>query len=173
MNTLEKIGESRKFWFAGIIYLTSMEAIALYYQYGPGQWFPCALCVQVRAWVLAALFFSILGLVLVKHFWLRWMSLNLTILMLAGALYTSYYAFGVEQGTVVSTCSMGAGFPTFMPLDLWLPFFFEAQGMCGQSPTMPLGLSMVEALLITISMPLLMLIAVWVAHIQKMVAGEV
>lgn len=173
MNTLEKIGESRKFWLAGIIYLTSMEAIALYYQYGPGQWYPCALCVQVRAWVLAALFFSILGMVLVKHFWLRWMSLNLTIVMLAGALYTSYYAFGVEQGTVISSCGMGAGFPTFMPLDQWIPFFFEAQGMCGQSPAMPLGLSMVEALLITISMPLLVLIAVWVAHIRKMIANEV
>jgi disulfide bond formation protein DsbB len=93
--------------------------------------------------------------------------------MLAGALYTSYYAFGVEQGTVVSTCSMGAGFPAFMPLDQWLPFLFEAQGMCGQSPAMPLGLSMVEALLVTISIPLLLLVAVWVAHIRKMIANEV
>lgn len=173
MNTFEKLGESRKFWLVGIIYLIAMEAIALYYQYGPGQWFPCALCVQVRAWVLASIFFSTMGLVLVKHFWLRWMSLNLTILMMAGALYTSYYAFGVEQGTVVSTCSMGAGFPAFMPLDQWIPFFFEAQGMCGQSPAMPLGLSMVEALLITILIPLLVLVAVWVAQIRKMIANEV
>jgi disulfide bond formation protein DsbB len=173
VNALEKLGASRKFWLAGIVYLTLMEAIALYYQYGPGQWYPCALCVQVRAWVLASVFFSILGLVLVKHFWLRWMSLNLTIAMLAGALYTSYYAFGVEQGTVISSCTMGAGFPSFMPLDQWVPFFFEAQGMCGQSPAMPLGLSMVEALLVTISMPLLLLTAVWVAHIRKMIAHEV
>ena len=150
-----------------------MEAIALYYQYGPGQWYPCALCVQVRAWVLGAMFFAVLGLVVIKSFWWRWMSLNLTIVFMAGALYTSYYAFGVEQGTVVSTCSMGAGFPEFMPLDQWLPFFFEAQGMCGQSPAMPFGLSMVEGLLITLSIPLLLLIAVWVAHIRKIFANEV
>lgn len=173
MDMLEKLGESRKFWLAGIVYLVSMEAIALYYQYGPGQWYPCALCVQVRAWVLGAMIFSILGLVLVKSFWWRWMSLNLTILMMAGALYTSYYAFGVEQGTVISSCSMGAGFPQFMPLDQWVPFFFEAQGMCGQSPAMPFGLSMVEGLLLTLSAPLLVLTAVWVAHVRKMIAGEV
>ena len=173
MNLLEKLGENRKFWLAGIIYLVSMEAIALYYQYGPGQWYPCALCVQVRAWVLGAMFFAVLGLVVIKSFWWRWMSLNLTIVFMAGALYTSYYAFGVEQGTVVSTCSMGAGFPEFMPLDQWLPFFFEAQGMCGQSPAMPFGLSMVEGLLITLSIPLLLLIAVWVAHIRKIFANEV
>lgn len=170
---LEKFGESRKFWLAGIVYLVSMEAIALYYQYGPGQWYPCALCVQVRAWVLGAIIFSILGFVLVKSFWWRWMALNLTILMMAGALYTSYYAFGVEQGTVISTCSMGAGFPQFMPLDQWLPFFFEAQGMCGQSPAMPFGLSMVEGLLVTLSIPLLVLVAVWATHLRKMISGEV
>lgn len=173
MNILEKLGENRKFWLAGIIYLAAMEAIALYYQYGPGEWYPCALCVQVRAWVLGALFFAVLGLIVIKNFWWRWMSLNLTIVMLAGALYTSYYAFGVEQGTVISTCSMGAGFPQFMPLDQWVPFFFEAQGMCGQSPPMPLGLSMVEALLVTLSLPLLVLVAVWVAHVRKIIASEV
>ena len=101
------------------------------------------------------------------------MSLNLIIVMMAGALYTSYYAYGVEQGTVISSCAMGAGFPEFMPLDQWLPVLFEAQGMCGQSPPMPLGVSMVEALLITLSAPLIVLVALWGAHVQLIVAGDV
>ena len=172
MNTLHKLGESRYFWLTGIIYLTLMEAIALYYQYGPGMWYPCALCVQVRAWVMGSLIFSVMGAILAKNFWWRWMSLNLTIVLMAGALYTSYYAFGVEQGTVISSCTMGAGFPEFMPLDQWVPVLFEAQGMCGQSPPMPLGVSMVEALLITLSIPLLVLVAVWVSHVQKIIAHE-
>ena len=101
------------------------------------------------------------------------MSLNLTIVMMVGALYTSYYAYGVEQGTVISSCTIGAGFPKFMPLDQWVPVLFEAQGMCGQSPPMPLGVSMVEALLITLSAPLLILVALWGVHVQKIAAGEV
>lgn len=173
MNKLYQLGENRLFWIAGAAYLVLMEAIALYYQYGPGMWYPCALCVQVRAWVMGALIFSVTGMSLVKKFWWRWMSLNLTIVMMAGALYTSYYAYGVEQGTVISSCTMGAGFPEFMPLDQWVPVLFEAQGMCGQSPPMPLGVSMVEALLVTLSAPLLVLVALWGAHVQKIAAGEV
>jgi hypothetical protein len=38
---------------------------------------------------------------------------------------------------------------------------------------MPLGVSMVEALLITLSAPLLVLVALWGAHVQKIAAGEV
>jgi disulfide bond formation protein DsbB len=150
-----------------------MEGIALFYQYGPGMWYPCALCVQVRAWVVGAIIFALLGLVMAKNFWWRWMALNLTIIMMAGALYTSYYAYGVEQGTVISSCTMGAGFPEFMPLDQWIPFLFEAQGMCGQSPPMPLGLSMVEALLVTLSAPLLVLITAWIMHVRKMISHEI
>jgi Tfp pilus assembly protein PilW len=37
---------------------------------------------------------------------------------------------------------------------------------------MPLGVSMVEALLITLSIPLLVLVAVWVSHVQKIIANE-
>ena len=173
MNKLYQLGQNRLFWIAGAAYLVLMEGIALYYQYGPGMWYPCALCVQVRAWVMGSLIFSVTGLSLVKKFWWRWMSLNLTIVMMVGALYTSYYAYGVEQGTVISSCTIGAGFPKFMPLDQWVPVLFEAQGMCGQSPPMPLGVSMIEALLITLSAPLLVLVALWGVHVQKIVAGEV
>ena len=173
MNELYKFVESRYFWLTGVLFLTFMEGIALFYQYGPGMWYPCALCVQVRAWVVGAIIFALLGLVMAKNFWWRWMALNLTIIMMAGALYTSYYAYGVEQGTVISSCTMGAGFPEFMPLDQWIPFLFEAQGMCGQSPAMPLGFSMVEGLLITLSAPLLVLIAAWIMHVRKMISNEI
>lgn len=173
MNELYKFVESRYFWLTGVLFLTLMEGIALFYQYGPGMWYPCALCVQVRAWVVGAIIFALLGLVMAKNFWWRWMALNLTIIMMAGALYTSYYAYGVEQGTVISSCTMGAGFPEFMPLDQWIPFLFEAQGMCGQSPPMPLGLSMVEALLVTLSAPLLVLITAWIMHVRKMISHEI
>lgn len=169
MNKLNKFIESPYFWFTGLFYLTLMEGIALFYQYGPGMWYPCALCVQVRAWVAGGIIFSALGVVMGKSFWWRWIALTLTIGMIAGALYTSYYAYGVEQGTVVSSCTMGAGFPEFMPLDQWIPFLFEAQGMCGLSPPMPLGFSMVEALLLTLSLPLLILIVAWGIQARKVI----
>ena len=67
MNKLYQLGENRLFWIAGAAYLVLMEGIALYYQYGPGMWYPCALCVQVRAWVMGSLIFSVTGMSLVKN----------------------------------------------------------------------------------------------------------
>ena len=72
----------------------------------------------------------------------------LTIVFISGA-FTSYYAWGVENGTVISTCSMGAGFPSFMPLDQWIPFSLVLMDLV-VNLEMWFGLSMVETLLITL-----------------------
>jgi disulfide bond formation protein DsbB len=149
-----------------------MEGIALYYQYAL-QFYPCALCVQVRAWVLGAIFSSAVGLYFRSNFWIRFFCLTLTLACISGGLYTSNYAWGVENGTVISTCSMGAGFPAFMPLDQWLPFFFGANGPCGQSPLMWFGFSMVELLLITLGVPFIVLALLWVLHFPHVLKSYV
>ncbi|NKB32771.1 MAG: disulfide bond formation protein B [Pseudomonadales bacterium] len=164
MKRFYELGQSIYFWLAGIAYLLVMEAIALYYQYVL-NFFPCALCVQVRAWVVGAIISSAISVYFRSNFWVRFVGLTVTIFFIGGGLYTSWYAWGVENGTVISTCSIGAGFPTFMPLDEWIPFFFGANGPCGQSPEMWFGLSMVETLLITLGIPMILLVAQWLMHL--------
>jgi len=100
-------------------------------------------------------------------FWLRWAGLTLTTVLVGGALYTSWYSWGVEQGTIIGSCTMGAGFPESMPLDQWIPWLFSAQGICGQSPDMWFGLSMNETLLITLAIPLLVLVPQWLLHLRQ------
>ena len=164
MKLIYELGQTAYFWLAGIFYLVVMEGIALYYQYVL-QYYPCALCVQVRAWVVGAILSSAASAYFRGGFWIRFFGLSITIAFVSGAFYTSYYAWGVENGTVISTCSIGAGFPSFMPLDQWIPFFFGADGPCGQSPGMWFGLSMVETLLITLGIPLLILLLIWIMHL--------
>ena len=154
------------------MYLVMMEGIALYYQYVL-QFFPCALCVQVRAGVGGAIVSAGVSAYFKATFWIRFVGLSATIFFMSGALYTSWNAWGVENGTVISSCTIGAGFPTFMPLDQWIPFFFGADGPCGQSPEMWLGLSMVETLLITIGVPLIVLIAQWLMHIPHAIVSTI
>ena len=50
MKAIYELSQKTYFWLIGILYFMLMEGIALYYQYVL-QFFPCALCVQVRAWV--------------------------------------------------------------------------------------------------------------------------
>ena len=51
MKAIYELSQKAYFWLIGILYLMLMESIALYYQYVL-QFFPCALCVQVRAGVV-------------------------------------------------------------------------------------------------------------------------
>lgn len=171
MNTIYKLSESKFFWLLGIAYLLSMEGIALYFHYAL-EYYPCALCVQIRAWIAGTIILATLSAFLRKHFWLRWSGLTLTTLLLGGALYTSWVSWGVEKGTIVSSCTMGAGFPTFMPLDQWIPWLFRADGFCGQSPEMWFGLSMNETLMLTVSPPFIVLLAVWLLHARQAFSGQ-
>ena len=171
LNKFYEISQNRYFWLTGAAYLLLMEAIALFWQYALGT-YPCALCVQIRAWVYGALIFAVIGSFVFRNFWWRWVGLTMTTAFLAGALYTSWYSWGVEKGTIISSCTMGAGFPEFMPLDEWIPLLFRAEGFCGQSPEMWLGLSMNETLLLTLSIPILPLVVLWLLQIPKAFAGQ-
>jgi len=161
-----KFSEKRLFWHLVAGYFFLMELIALFYQYVL-DYYPCALCVQVRAWVWGGIIAALITGLVQDKFWLRWSGLTLVLAFLSGGLYTSWYAWGVEKGTVISSCTMGAGFPEFMPLDQWIPFLFRADGACGQSPPM-LFLSMVETLLITIGLPVLALLTIWLLNFKAM-----
>ena len=172
MKYFYELVQTSYFWLAGILYLALMESIALYYQYTL-QFYPCALCVQVRAWVVGAILSSAISVYFRENFWVRFAGIFLTMVFISGGFYTSYYAWGVESGTVISTCSMGAGFPSFMPLDQWMPFFFGADGPCGQSPEMWFGLSMVETLLITLGIPLLILSIAWITHLPEAISSYI
>lgn len=168
MKAFYKFGNSRFFWIAGTIYLLLMESIALYFQYILGLE-PCALCVQIRAWIMGAIIVSIVTSLVCSRFLWRWIGLTLTIGLLCGGLYTSWYSWGVEKGEIISSCSLGAGFPDFMPLDDWIPSLFSAQGICGQSPDMWFGLSMNEGLIISLVIPVIVLFLLWFLHIKEMV----
>lgn len=168
MKTFYNLSSSRLFWFAGAISLLVMESIALYFQYELG-YEPCALCVQIRAWVMGAIILTICtSFVCTKFLW-RWIGLTLTSAMLIGGLKTSWYSMGVENGDIIGSCSSGAGFPSFMPLDDWMPWLFSAQGLCGQSPNMWFGLSMNEGLIITLAIPVIVLLAQWLLHCREFI----
>ena len=127
----------------------------------------------MRTWVVGAILSSAISVYFRSNFWIRFVGLSFTLIFIGGGFYTSYYAWGVENGTVISTCSMGAGFPGFMPLDEWIPFFFGANGPCGQSPDMWFGLSMVESLLFTLGLPGIVLAGLWLLHLPHAVLSYI
>ncbi|HPQ94167.1 MAG: disulfide bond formation protein B [Thiothrix sp.] len=153
---LAHINRSAGFWGGLLLLGLGLELGALFYQYVL-DYAPCVLCVQVRAWVMGLLLVGLLGL------WLRHSRIGLilaNLLGLAGSLgllERSYQTLGTEMGFVEGTCSLTAGFPAFLPLNVWWPAVFKPLESCGYTPwIIPDLLSMAEALIV-ISVALVLL----------------
>lgn len=136
---------SKPYWVAIIVAGLSMEAVALYFQYGL-DYGPCVLCVHIRAWILALMLIAVIGLFipsnrsqLVPHI--------LSLGAAAGLAERSWITLGVERGTIEGSCTMDSGYPTWLPLDQWLPVIFEPWEPCGYTPELISGITMAEGLI--------------------------
>lgn len=108
----------------------SLNGVAFFYQYFLGVE-PCALCVHIRSLVLLAGVLGLLGFAYRK-------SASKSFMALVAVYFTSFLAMErvitallVEKGRIISSCSIDAGFPSWLPLDEWLPSFFQPGGVCG------------------------------------------
>ena len=134
------------YWLAVIAMGIFMEGVALFYQYGLGEW-PCVLCIQARFWVMTGILFAIIGAIARNNVIGRLtaqVGLIGAIVMLTIRSNTTVL---VERGLYEGSCGMDAGFPDWFALDKWFPAMFEVQTMCGYTPNFLFGMSMGEGLL--------------------------
>lgn len=146
LRALDTFFCSRGFWWLVLAVGIVLEASALYYQYVLGEP-PCVLCIHARLWVLTAILTAIIALLGFNNSWIRGSAHAGLLVSLALLAERAWVAVLVERGLYEGQCGMDAGFPQWLPLDQWLPAFFEVWTMCGYTPRVPLGVSMGEALL--------------------------
>lgn len=136
---------SRWYWLGLMAGALLLEAVALFYQHVLNEP-PCVLCIHARLWVLGILLAGGLGVALRQHLWGRLTAQSMLIICLLGLLERSWVGVLVERGLYEGSCGMDPGFPAWLPLDDWFPNVLQVWSMCGYSPMMPFGLSMVETL---------------------------
>ncbi len=154
------------FWIVLILACVIMESIALYFQYVL-DYGPCVLCVHIRAWILAILILAIAALVTRKCAKAR-TALNVLLLAASvGMLERSYLTLGIERGFVDGSCTLNAGFPAWLPLEKWLPTFFEPWEACGYTPEMLFGITMAEGLILASAGLVIVFAAMVVANLFK------
>lgn len=147
LERLARWNRSAWFWLMLIVLCIALEAAALVYQY-VFYYDPCVLCVHIRAWILGILVASILGLMLRNS---RVGLIISNLLVLIGSLgfaERSYQTLGTEMGFVTGACSMNPNYPSFLPLNTWLPSVFEPLTSCGYTPwVIPQLVSMAQTLM--------------------------
>ncbi|WP_333608675.1 disulfide bond formation protein DsbB [Arsukibacterium sp.] len=141
---LKSLSAKRSAWLALVLTVLIVEAIALYFQYGMNLQ-PCIKCIYIRVAFAGILVAGLIGVLAAPL-------LSIRLLALAGWLAAA--GFGIYQAVELveieqilasggfSTCALFANFPSWLPLDKWLPAVFEVTGSCGMVDWQFAGLSM-------------------------------
>lgn len=144
LHSLKALSMQRWGWLLVLLSCLVLLCTALYFQYGLNMQ-PCIKCINVRAAFTAILLASLLALLAPRNTLLRLVGL---LGMLAGAIWGISEAnelLHIEQLLAEGgffSCSLFAEFPTWLPLDKWLPAVFEPTGSCGDTSWQFAGKSM-------------------------------
>jgi len=140
--------QCRYFWWALAGLMALLEIGALVFQY-VWQYYPCEVCIYVRVWVMAILILALLAQLVCRCWWGR-LACTLTGLGLAlGLSNESWHLIKIEYGVGDGgSCGFVANFPSWAPLDKWLPSVFEVQGLCQATPEIIFGITMTHVLVV-------------------------
>lgn len=134
LQRIKLLSSQRLGWVLLAISAIALLSTALYFQYQLNIQ-PCIKCIYIRAAFSGILLAALLGMLSPGNAFVR-------VLALFGAL--SAAVFGLVQANDLlhieqviatggfSSCSFFAEFPSWMPLDQWLPSVFEPRGSCGE-----------------------------------------
>jgi disulfide bond formation protein DsbB len=126
--------------------LIVMMGTALYFQHHYGLQ-PCEACIQIRLMVLVMLIglqFIALPSSYVKYGILSALTV-LNMWILERAVYLIRIESDVDSGAAGGSCNFNELYPSWLPLDHWMPDVFEVRALCGESTEMFSGITMPEA----------------------------
>ena len=131
-------------WLLVMLSCLGLLGTALYFQYGLNMQ-PCIKCINVRAAFAAILLASMIGLLAPRNTFSRLLALLAMLAAAIGGIMQAHELLDIEQLLAEGgffSCSLFAEFPSWLPLDKWLPALFEPTGSCGDTSWQLLGKSM-------------------------------
>ncbi len=107
-----------------------LELCAMFFQYVMGLQ-PCVLCIYQRVAVLGIMAGSAIGFVNPRNIILRWSGLLLWAYSSVRGLQLALQHTDLQlHPTPFNTCDLFITFPQWLPLNHWMPWFFNATGEC-------------------------------------------
>lgn len=146
MNAVGRLAQRWQSWAAVIAICVALEAGAVYYQEAL-MYFPCELCVYTRVWIAAIGLLAVVGLFVRTLRWPVRAVLVGEIALCLGLAGVVWKLLALDYGFAdAGACNLYAQFPSWAPLDDWLPMLFRVQATCGETPEVLFGLSMGDGL---------------------------
>jgi disulfide bond formation protein DsbB len=143
--------------------------LALYFQYGMSLG-PCTKCVYQRFAIVGILLAGLVGMWGRESALLRWSAYIGWAVAAGWGLKIAHDQVLVEElvkNGGFSTCAVFAEFPSWLPLDSWIPFIFNPTGVCGDIAWQFLGYSMPFWMRIVFAVYLLAVLVVMASQLKK------
>ncbi len=170
LSFLNQISRRRTAWLLLMLSALALEAYALFFQHVM-ELLPCVMCIYERVAMLGIFSAGLLGMLAPQNAYVRWVALitwgTSTAWGLKLAIEHVSYQFPDPNQLFGAMCDIFVRFPTWAPLNEWMPWMFEASGDCSKIAWQFLTLSMPQWLVIIMSAMLVVFFAVFISQFTQ------
>jgi disulfide bond formation protein DsbB len=148
MQSLNSFSKTRLGWLLLLLSIIFFESSALFFEHVMNLP-PCVMCIYERVAMIGIGIAAIIGLLAPKNGILRWIGLLGWGYSAYRGLALAYQHVGFQfEPSPFATCDLFVSFPSWAPLNHWVPWMFEAYGDCAKVEWTFLDLSMPQWLVI-------------------------
>jgi len=166
-SSLNAFSRRRLSWILLLSFVVFFEACALFFQHVLVL-APCVMCIYERVAMLGIGGAAVIGLIAPQNPIFRWLGL-------AGWGYSAYNGLQLALQHVqyqfhpspFATCDVFVSFPSWAPLNKWMPWMFEAYGDCSKIVWQFVTLSMPQWLVIIFAANLVVLAFIVISQFFK------
>lgn len=142
LKPLKSFSQQRLSWGLLLVAIVFFELCALFFQHIMDL-APCVMCIYERVAMLGIGGAAIIGLINPRNKLLRYLGLlGWFAASIQGYLLASQHVDYQLNPSPFATCDIFVHFPSWAPLNVWLPQMFEAYGDCSEIVWQWLGWSM-------------------------------
>ncbi|MDP8079651.1 disulfide bond formation protein DsbB [Phocoenobacter skyensis] len=168
LTYIKELSLDRSAWLLLILSGAILEGIALYFQHKMGL-VPCVMCIYERIALLAICIAGVIAFIAPRFFVFRFIALGIGIFGAIKGLSLSIEHTNYQLNPAPwNQCPIKVNFPTELPLNQWLPSFFEAGGSCSEIQWQFLTFSMPQWLIMIFSAYLTILVVVALSQFKKL-----
>nr|WP_302471264.1 disulfide bond formation protein DsbB [Vibrio antiquarius] len=147
-----------------LLFVVFFEACALYFQHVM-MLAPCVMCIYERVAMMGVGVAAIVGLMAPNNPGFRWLGLiGWGLSSYKGLLLAQQHVDYQFNPSPFATCDLFVTFPSWAPLNQWVPWMFEAYGDCSKIVWQFLDLSMPQWLVVIFAGNLIALALIVIAQ---------
>ncbi|HHX8290829.1 disulfide bond formation protein DsbB [Vibrio diabolicus] len=164
LNSLNRFSKGRLSWLLLLLFVVFFEACALYFQHVM-MLAPCVMCIYERVAMMGVGVAAIVGLMAPNNPVFRWLGLiGWGLSSYKGLLLAQQHVDYQFNPSPFATCDLFVTFPSWAPLNQWVPWMFEAYGDCSKIVWQFLDLSMPQWLVVIFAGNLIALALIVIAQ---------